>query len=176
MNKTEGRNEEKQRKLEKNSATPDCASMPGKPFQSKLEPFVETIQVMRRQRKTWQSIADHLTKLGCSTAPGSLYNFFKRWKRRPYALGMEPEGYGQLSGGPVSLSAETINPPVVTVSPVETVTEELPTIERRGGVDLEAIKRGAVANAEMEKKRSAARAEALQITEDSIIKQTTKSQ
>jgi hypothetical protein len=106
----------------------DHLSMPGKPFQSKLVPFVEIIQQMRRQRKTWNEIAERLGKLGCQTSGGNLYNFFKRWKRRPYALGMEPEGYV-----PGRASIEAVEAPLSRGQQMQAAWEEKQRIkaERR---------------------------------------------
>ena len=64
--------------------------MPGKPFQSKLTPHFELIAMMRRQRQSWQEIADHLATLGTKTDKGSVCAFFKRHRSRPAPLGMEP--------------------------------------------------------------------------------------
>ena len=66
--------------------------MSGKAFQSKLVPYAETIAQMRRDRKTWKEIAEHLSSVGCKTDLSGVHHFFKRWTKKPYALGMEPEG------------------------------------------------------------------------------------
>ena len=68
--------------------------MPGKPFQSKLIPFIDQIKSWRRAGKTWQEVADNLadTKyLGYQMAPGPICRFIGRIKRRPYPIGAEPE-------------------------------------------------------------------------------------
>jgi len=89
--------------LKLGAAKIENASVPGKPFQSKFEAHVSTIQAMRRQRKTWQEIADHLTEAGCPTSKGNLFNFFKRWKRRPYAFGAEPVAPPPVESSPVNI-------------------------------------------------------------------------
>ncbi len=65
--------------------------MPGKPFQSKLSPHFDLLVTMRRQHKSWQEIVDHLATLGIKTDKGNLCAFFKRHRRRPAPMGMEPE-------------------------------------------------------------------------------------
>jgi hypothetical protein len=70
--------------------------MPGKPFRSKLVPYAEIIVSMRREGATWQTIVDHLSTLGCVSNTGNLVHFFERWSRKPYALGMQPQGEAVL--------------------------------------------------------------------------------
>jgi hypothetical protein len=65
--------------------------MAGKPFQSKLTPHFALISEMRRKRHSWQEIADHLNTLGMTTDKGSICAFFKRHRRRPAPMGMEPK-------------------------------------------------------------------------------------
>ena len=58
--------------------------MPGKPFQSKLEPFTELIREWRRQRWSYPRIADALHKQhGITVASSTIFSFVKvRAKRR----------------------------------------------------------------------------------------------
>lgn len=58
--------------------------MPGKPFQSKLEPFRELIREWRHQRWSYPRIADALRKQhGIPVAPSTIFSFVKvRAKRR----------------------------------------------------------------------------------------------
>jgi hypothetical protein len=65
--------------------------MTGKPFQSKLTPHFVLISEMRRKRQSWQEIVDHLKTLGITSDKGSVCAFFKRHRRRPVPMGMEPE-------------------------------------------------------------------------------------
>lgn len=63
--------------------------MPGKPFQSKLEPFYEFIREGRSKRWSYQKIAETLTlKKGLSVSANAVFSFVKvRAKRRKlYAL------------------------------------------------------------------------------------------
>jgi hypothetical protein len=49
--------------------------MAGRPFQSRLTPHFELIAALRRQRKGWQEITDHLATLGVKTDKGNLCAF-----------------------------------------------------------------------------------------------------
>ena len=62
--------------------------MPGKPFQSKLEPFLETIRQWRCQRWSYPRIAEALHKEhGMTVAPSTIFSFVKvRAKGRKYSL------------------------------------------------------------------------------------------
>jgi len=64
--------------------------MPGKPFQSKLEPHFDFILEARRKRQTWQAIAQQLTTQGTATTPQAVHAFVKRRLKRRYPLGMAP--------------------------------------------------------------------------------------
>jgi hypothetical protein len=75
--------------------------MAGKPFQSKLTPHFELIAALRRQRKGWQEIADHLATLGVSTDKGNLCSFFKRHHARPAALGAETQPISPRRSSPI---------------------------------------------------------------------------
>jgi len=65
--------------------------MPGKPYQSKLEPFYELIRSMRLARKTWLEIAEEITRQGCKTAPDGVHHYFKRRIVRKNPLGFPDE-------------------------------------------------------------------------------------
>src|SRR5690348_15680294 len=68
--------------------------MPGLPFQSKLEPHYGFIVDSRKKRMTWQQIADAIrAKEGpdFTCTRQAVQDFYKRKKRRPYAMGMEPD-------------------------------------------------------------------------------------
>jgi IS30 family transposase len=52
--------------------------MPGKPFQSKLEPFLEQIRQWRCQRWSYPRIAEALHKEhGMAVAPSTIFSFVK---------------------------------------------------------------------------------------------------
>ena len=63
--------------------------MPGKPFQSKLHPFWDTIRALRRSRKTWSEIAEVLTGQGCATSKQDVHAFYKRKVNGRVPLGFE---------------------------------------------------------------------------------------
>ena len=63
----------------------------GKPFQSKLIPFYDSIRAMRRQRKTWKAIAEEITRQGTKTVPNAVYEFAKRHSKRKAGWGVEDE-------------------------------------------------------------------------------------
>jgi hypothetical protein len=63
--------------------------MPGKPFQSKLEPFYEFIREGRSKRWSYQKIAEVLTnEKGLSVSANAVFSFVKvrAKRRRLYAL------------------------------------------------------------------------------------------
>jgi len=64
--------------------------MPGKPFQSKLEPHFDFILEARRKRQTWEAIAQQLAAQGTTTTPQAVHAFTKRRLKRRYPLGMAP--------------------------------------------------------------------------------------
>jgi hypothetical protein len=66
-------------------------SSPPRPFRSILRPFLDEIRRMRRARRTWREIAEHLTATyGIRIAPPSVYLFFKRAvHRKTLPLGFE---------------------------------------------------------------------------------------
>jgi hypothetical protein len=72
--------------------------MTGKPFQSKLTPHFALITEMRRKRQSWQEIVNHLKTLGITSDKGGVCAFFKRHRRRPAPMGMEPEMETQRAG------------------------------------------------------------------------------
>ena len=53
--------------------------------------FLQLIMDMRRKRQSWQEIVNHLETLGITSDKGSICAFFKRHRRRPAPMGMEPE-------------------------------------------------------------------------------------
>ncbi len=63
--------------------------MPGKPFQSKLEPFLTLIREWRHQRWSYPRIAEALRKQhGITVAPSTIFSFVKvrSRNRRIFAL------------------------------------------------------------------------------------------
>jgi hypothetical protein len=63
----------------------------GIPFKSKLRPYVDHIRKWRRAGFTWAAIADRLGEQGCATCATNLYQFMRRYRRRPHPSGAEPE-------------------------------------------------------------------------------------
>lgn len=63
----------------------------GIPFKSKLRPYVDQIRKWRRAGFTWAAIAEKLEEQGCATCATNLYQFMRRYRRRPYPSGGEPE-------------------------------------------------------------------------------------
>jgi hypothetical protein len=64
--------------------------MPGKPFQSKLEPYFDLIREARRKRQTWEAIVQLLAAQGITTSRPAVYSFLKRRLKRRYPFGMAP--------------------------------------------------------------------------------------
>ncbi len=82
--------------------------MPGRPFQSSLEPHLETIRALRLKRRTWRQVAETLkTECGLEIDPAAIYKFFKR-RVRPSAR--QPLGFPTVSATGGSRAA--LSPPV----------------------------------------------------------------
>jgi hypothetical protein len=64
--------------------------MPGKSFQSKLEPHFDLILEARRKRQTWEVIAQALAAQGITTTKQAVHAFIKRRLKRRYPLGAAP--------------------------------------------------------------------------------------
>jgi hypothetical protein len=64
--------------------------MPGKSFQSKLEPHFDFILEMRRQPQTWEAIAQLLATKGITTTKQAVHAFIKRRLKCRYPLGLAP--------------------------------------------------------------------------------------
>jgi hypothetical protein len=77
--------------------------MPGKPFQSKLEPFYEFIREGRSKRWSYQKIAEVLThEKGLSVSANAVFSFVKvrARRRRLYVLPpLEAPAASSLSSG-----------------------------------------------------------------------------
>jgi hypothetical protein len=63
----------------------------GTPFKSKLRPYVDQIRKWRRAGFTWSEIAEKLGDQGCKTHATNLCQFMRRYRRRPFPSGAEPE-------------------------------------------------------------------------------------
>jgi hypothetical protein len=61
------------------------------PFKSKLRPYVDQIRKWRRAGFTWAKIAAKLEDQGCKTHATNLCQFMRRYRRRPFPAGAEPE-------------------------------------------------------------------------------------
>jgi hypothetical protein len=92
--------------------------MPGKPFQSKLEPHFDFILEARRKRQTWKAIAQQLAAQGTTTTPQAVHAFTKRRLKRRYPLGMAP--------GEIKPAAATLPRPEKPRAEMPDLTESLP--------------------------------------------------
>jgi hypothetical protein len=63
----------------------------GTPFKSKLRPYVDQIRKWRRAGFTWSEIAEKLAAQGCKTHATNLCQFMRRYRKRPFPSGAEPE-------------------------------------------------------------------------------------
>ena len=72
----------------------------GIPFKSKLRPYVDQIRKWRRAGFTWAAIAEKLGEQGCATCATNLYQFMRRYRRRPHSSGAEPEIRELIPGTP----------------------------------------------------------------------------
>jgi hypothetical protein len=63
----------------------------GIPYKSKLRPYVDQIRKWRRAGFTWAEIAEKLEAQDCKTNATNVCQFMRRYRRRPYPSGAEPE-------------------------------------------------------------------------------------
>jgi hypothetical protein len=63
----------------------------GVPCKSKLRPHVDQVRKWRRAGFTWAEIAEKLGDQGCKTNATNLCQFMRRYRRRPFPSGAEPE-------------------------------------------------------------------------------------
>jgi hypothetical protein len=63
----------------------------GVPYKSKLRPYVGQIRKWRRAGFTWSEIAEKLAAQGCNTHATNLCQFMRRYRKRPFPSGAEPE-------------------------------------------------------------------------------------
>src|SRR5580704_3569157 len=63
----------------------------GIPYKSKLRPYVDQIRKWRRAGFTWAAIAERLGEQGCETQATNLCQFMRRYRKRPFPSGAEPE-------------------------------------------------------------------------------------
>src|ERR1700757_4507401 len=63
----------------------------GVPYKSKLRPYVDQIRKWRRAGFTWGEIAEKLEAQGCKTQAPTLCQFMRRYRKRPFPRGAEPE-------------------------------------------------------------------------------------
>src|SRR5260221_9134118 len=63
----------------------------GIPYKSKLRPYVDRIRKWRRAGFTWAAIAEKLGEQGCKTRATNLCQFMRRYRKKPFPSGVEPE-------------------------------------------------------------------------------------
>src|SRR5580692_8016253 len=63
----------------------------GIPYKSKLRPYVDQIRKWRRAGFTWAEIAEKLGEQGCDTRATNLCQFMRRYRKKPFPSGAEPE-------------------------------------------------------------------------------------
>src|SRR5271165_3462996 len=108
--------------------TMDEKRMPGahpKPYESALWQHLDTIRLLRRQRKTWAAIAVHLEQAhGLKTSFRAVHKFFKRASGVRIPLGFNDAGLPISTDGSPKPSAKPGPAPHDPFS-VETIPEEL---------------------------------------------------
>ena len=63
----------------------------GIPYKSKLRPHVDQIRKWRRAGFTWAQVAEKLGEQGCKTHATNLCQFMRRYRKKPFPSGAEPE-------------------------------------------------------------------------------------
>jgi hypothetical protein len=98
--------------------------MPGKSFQSKLEPHFDLILEARRNHQTWEAIAHQLADRGITTTRQAVHAFLKRRLKRRYPLGAAP-----AEPTPIAVSRRPVERPP---SELPELTENLPIASEFG--------------------------------------------
>ena len=93
--------------------------MPGQPFRSCLNPFVEYITNARLEMKTWHEIADHITAQGTKTDASQVARFAKR-----HASAKRPFGFPPRSVGPAAVNDGQADGAQRPVAPSEQAIQE----------------------------------------------------
>ena len=82
--------------------------MPGRPFQSSLEPHLETIRALRLKRRTWRQVAGALkAEHGLEIDPAAIYKFFKR---RTHPSARQPLGFPTAASVTSNLPTDALRP------------------------------------------------------------------
>jgi hypothetical protein len=104
----------------------------GAPYQSKLRPYVDQIRKWRRSGYTWAEIAEKLDAQGCNTRATNLCQFMRRYRRRPFPSGAEPE-IADLGPARVTLpkKARPVNPKESSTPYFEQLVDEAEETARR---------------------------------------------
>ncbi len=101
-------------------------SMPGRPFQSSLEPHLETIRALRLKRRTWQQVAETLkAEHGLEINRTAVYKFFKR-RVRPSAR--QPLGFPTLAATSSHPAPAAAIPPSATTGEAQGDDAPPPTV------------------------------------------------
>jgi hypothetical protein len=107
----------------------DGKSMPGahpKPYESELWRHLDTIRLLRRQRKTWAAIAAHLEQAhGLKTSIRAVHKFFKRASGARIPLGFNDAGLTTNADRSAKPSTKPSSAPREDPFSVETIPEEL---------------------------------------------------
>jgi hypothetical protein len=82
----------------------------GRPYRSRLLPFVDFIRGERRRRQTWAEIAAALRAKGISISTQGVHQFYRRWMIR------KPSWEEEVSAKPVAVSPPSIRQPPVRSS------------------------------------------------------------
>jgi len=97
-----------------------------KPYQSALWQHLDTIRLLRRQRKTWAAIAAHLEQAhGFKTSIRAVHKFFKRASGARIPLGFNDAGVTTNADGSAKPSTKPGSAPDGDPFSVETTPEEL---------------------------------------------------
>lgn len=119
--------------------------MPGRPFQSSLEPYLETIRALRLKRRTWRQVAATLKiEHSLEIDPAAVYKFFKR-RVRPTTR--QPLGFPTLPTATSGSSAAPATAPPPAPSEAQaapTAPAEAPASARKEFVFIPKPKRPSI--------------------------------
>jgi hypothetical protein len=108
----------------------------GRPFRSKLRPYVSEIRAWRKSGLTWDEVAHKLTtEKGCPTDGSNVCKFLARYRKRPFASDGNPHSAMASSTLPDPTPAPALPPSgrdfEAMVDEAEELARKEPTVFKR---------------------------------------------
>ena len=108
----------------------------GRPFRSKLRPYVAEIRAWRKSGLTWDEVAHKLTtEKGCPTDGSNVCKFLARYRKRPFASDGDPNSDAASVTVPGPKPPQTLRPMrpdfEAMVDEAEQLARKEPTVFKR---------------------------------------------